>query len=69
MKPARKLHAVTEDETLPYRRGESASEIAYRIRNGIRREGAVVRATAPPQPALVNGAAARLRPAGFDRAQ
>jgi hypothetical protein len=43
MKPARKLHAVTEDETLPYRRGESASEIAYRIRNGIRREPMVVR--------------------------
>jgi hypothetical protein len=43
MKPARKLHAVTEDEVLPYRRGESASEIAYRIRNGIRREPMVVR--------------------------
>jgi hypothetical protein len=43
VKLARKLHIVTQDDPLPYDRHESASEIAYRIRNGIRREPMVVR--------------------------
>ena len=67
-----KLKLVEESPTvLPYRRGESSSEIAYRIRNGIRREPMceVILGGPVGQPALVNGAGSRLRPPGFDRAQ
>lgn len=43
---ARPLHLVApasdEPEVLPYKPGESAAEIAYRLRNGIRRRPAFV---------------------------
>jgi hypothetical protein len=41
--PLKLVNQDKEGPSLPYRRGETASEIAYRIRNGIRREPMVVR--------------------------
>lgn len=39
MKPERNLKLVDDEPmVLPYKRDETAAEIAYRIRNGIRRQ-------------------------------
>lgn len=43
-----KLVGKPDDTVLPYRPGESAPEIAERIRKGVRREPMVVRANAAP---------------------
>jgi hypothetical protein len=63
MKPNLKLVGKEPETILPYRRGESASEIAERIRLGIRREpmcrlilgdAACAAALAPSGPSLLH---------------
>jgi hypothetical protein len=71
MKPNLRVVPREPETILPYRRGESASEIAERIRLGVRREPMCSTILGGPvgQPALAKAEpVSRLGPSGFDRA-